>query len=182
MLEEVDRLTRLVDTLLLIARSDGGALVLARTDIDLGELAGEAITALAVLAEEKNLRTTIVSPTPVVVSGDRTMLRQVLVNLLHNAIRHSPMGASITIECGIAGEHAQCSVLDHGPGIPAEHRGRVFERFYRVDDARTQASGGTGLGLALALSIVEMHGGTIELVDRSGPGTLFRFGLPRLAP
>ena len=178
MLEEVDRLTQLVDTLLLLARSDGGALVLARSSLDLADLAREVAAALAVLAEEKHLGVTIVAPAPVRVSADRTLLRQVLVNLLHNAIRHSPAGSTITIEVADAGESAQCSVRDQGPGIPPEHRGRVFERFYRVDAARTQASGGTGLGLALARSVVELHGGSIELVDHPGPGALFCMRLP----
>ena len=179
MLEEVDRLTRLVDTLLLLARSDGGALPLARSIVSLPDLAREAAMALAVLAEEKHLHVEVVASAEVHASGDRTLLRQVLVNLLHNAIRHSPAGGTITIEITGVGRWAQCCVRDAGPGIAVEHRARVFERFYRVDDARAQKAGGAGLGLALARSIVELHGGTIELVEHDGPGALFCLCIPR---
>jgi heavy metal sensor kinase len=182
MLEEVDRLTRLVDTLLLLARSDGGALPLARSVLSLPELAHEAVNTLAVLAEEKHLKVEIVPGEQVHVAGDRTLLRQVLVNLVHNAIRHSPASGTITVTITATEGFAQCCVRDNGPGIPAEHRARVFERFYRVDDARTQAAGGAGLGLALVRSIVELHGGTVALVEHDehdGAGAMFCVRLPQ---
>ena len=178
MLEEVDRLTRLVDTLLLLARSDGGALVLARTPLSLPELARDAAAMLAVLAEEKQVRIEVVASPAVRIVGDRTLLLQVLVNLLHNAIRHSPTAAVVTIAITEADGVAQCSMRDRGPGIPPEHRARLFERFHRVDDARTQGAGGAGLGLALVRSIVELHGGTVALVEHEGEGALLCVRLP----
>lgn len=179
MLEEVDRLTQLVETLLMLARSEGGALVLTRSTLVLPDLAREVVAVLAVLTEEKHLKVEVVASAPCRVLGDRTLLRQVLVNLLHNAIRHSPEGGSITVEIAPKDGLVECSVRDVGPGIPPEHRKRVFERFYRVDDARTRSSGGAGLGLALARSVVELHAGTIELVDHEGPGAWFCMRLPQ---
>jgi heavy metal sensor kinase len=179
MLEEVDRMTRLVDALLLLARSDGGALVLAPSSLDLADLARDVVASLAVLAEDKHLQVEVMASEPARVAGDATLLRQVLVNLVHNAIRHSPEGGSITIGFATGDGVVQCDVRDSGPGIPPEHRARLFERFYRVDDARTRRSGGAGLGLALARSVVELHGGSIGLVDDPRPGAWFRMQLPR---
>jgi heavy metal sensor kinase len=180
MLEEAERLTRLVDTLLVLARSDAGALPLTPVDVSLRELASEVVAALAVLAEEKRLEVAVLAPVEVRARGDRTLLRQVLMNLLHNAIRHSETGGGIVLEIAKLPAGASCMVRDEGPGIPAEHRPRLFQRFFRADPARSRAEGGAGLGLALALSIVRLHGGTLELVDHPGRGAWFRMLLPRV--
>jgi two-component system phosphate regulon sensor histidine kinase PhoR len=177
MLEEADRMTRLVDTLLLLARSDAGALPLARSTVSLPELAREVVGTLAVLAEEKHLNVEVVGA-DARVPGDRTLLRQVFVNLVHNAILHSPRGATITVAIAQDDGLAECCVSDAGPGIAPQHRAHVFQRFYRADPARSQAAGGAGLGLALVRSIVELHGGTVVLVDRDGPGAVFCVRLP----
>jgi heavy metal sensor kinase len=178
MLEEAERLTRLTDTLLLLARSDAGALRLSQSSVPLRELAREVVAALAVLAEEKHLEVTVEAAAEVHVRGDRMLLRQVVMNLLHNAIQHSDAGGRIAIAVGAGAGGASCSVRDEGPGIAPEHRGHLFERFFRADPARSRALGGAGLGLALARSIVGLHGGSLELVDHAGRGAWFRIRLP----
>lgn len=177
MLEEADRLTGLVDTLLLLARSEGGALPLTPSVFDLRELAAEVAGTLGILAEEKRLRIAVTGD-GTRVRGDRTLLRQVLLNLLHNAIRHSPAGGAITVRIGVDGANARCALGDEGPGVPRELRERVFERFFRGDDARDRARGGAGLGLAVARAILELHRGTLTLADRDGPGAEFVVSLP----
>jgi signal transduction histidine kinase len=133
-----------------------------------------------VLAEEKNQELTVELPGPVAVECDATVLRQGITNLLHNAIKFTPpkgiirVAARSTVDGGVVIE-----VEDSGPGIPAADHQRVFERFYRVDQARSRDTGGTGLGLAIARWAVEASGGRIELESVAGRGTLFRVVLPR---
>ena len=178
MLEEADRLTRLVDTLLLLARSEGGALPITESVFDLRDLARDVAAALGILAEEKRLRI-VVKGDGALVRGDRTLLRQVLLDLLHNAIRHSPAEGEITFEVGADAASARCTLRDEGPGIPRELRDRVFERFVRGDEARDRTRGGAGLGLAVARAIVELHRGTLTLVEHDGRGARFAVQLPR---
>jgi len=175
MLEEADRLTGLVDTLLLLARSEGGALPLMPSVFDLRDLARDVAATLGILAEEKRLRIAVTGD-GALVRGDRTLLRQVLLNLLHNAIRHSPPLGTITLEISSEGSSARCALRDEGPGVPRELRARVFERFFRGDEAR--ARGGAGLGLAVARAIVELHRGSLTLAERDGPGAEFVVRLP----
>jgi heavy metal sensor kinase len=177
MLEEAERLTGLVDTLLLLARSEGGALPLTPSSFDLRDLAREVAGTLGILAEEKRLRIAVTGDAATV-HGDRTLLRQVLLNLLHNAIRHSPPGGAIALEISREGGSARCALRDEGPGVPRELRARVFERFFRGDDARDRARGGAGLGLAVARAIVELHRGTLTLAERDGQGAEFIVRLP----
>jgi len=177
MLEEVDRLTRLTDELLTLARADAGEARLRREAVDLAALAHEVAGHLSVLAEEKE-QTLAVEATPVRVEGDRTLLRQALVNLAVNAIKYSPERSRIRIRaCRLDGE-AWLEVADEGPGIAPEHRERVFERFYRVDRSRSREMGGTGLGLALVKWAAEAHGGRVGLDTEVGRGSRFRIVLP----
>jgi heavy metal sensor kinase len=191
MLEEVDRMSRLVDTLLLLARADSKALPLEREPVDLGELAREVVATLAVLADEKRQRIDVAAAGAVRTSGDRTLLRQALLNLVHNAIKHTQAGGAIAIAVAARDGAVECDVRDSGPGIPPEHRARLFERFYRADPARARATGGAGLGLALARSVAELHGGTLELArvepacgvfDSGASGCVFRMRLPAEPP
>jgi signal transduction histidine kinase len=115
------------------------------------------------------------------VLADRERLHQVLFNLLDNAVRFSPPGATVRIAARRAGDRCEVRVADRGPGIPTEHLPHVFERFYRVDPARARGDGGTGIGLAIARSIVEAHGGRIWAESVVGEGSVFGFDVPLAA-
>jgi heavy metal sensor kinase len=177
MLEEANRLTHLVDSLLTMARADGGRIQLHRTGVNLFELAKEACGLLDVLAEEKQQTLQVEGDIHAAVLADRTILRQAIVNLVHNAVKFSPESGSIRIVVGAAGKAAVIEVHDSGPGIPPEHRAHIFERFYRVDKARARAAGGAGLGLSIAQWAVAIHGGTIEVECPPGGGSIFRVSL-----
>jgi len=178
MLEEVDRLTHLVDTLLALSRADAGQVPLASEPVDLGALAQNAVLHLGDLSDDKEQQVTVEAGASPVVQGDRLVLRQAVINVLDNAIKYSPAKTAIRVAVGGDGDWAWIAVSDEGPGIAAEHRERVFERFYRVDKARSRDQGGTGLGLALAKWGAETHGGRIELDSEPGRGSTFRIVLP----
>ncbi len=182
MLEEVDRLTRLVESLLTLSRADAGHVQLQRMDISLLALTREASSMVEVLAEEKGQRMNIDGDAGLIVSVDRLVLRQGIINLLDNAIKYSPRNTRILVRVGfgVAGQ-ASLDITDEGPGIPSEHQPYVFDRFYRVDQARTREWGGAGLGLAITRWAVEAHGGEIDLTSKQGTGTTFHVSLP-LAP
>jgi heavy metal sensor kinase len=179
MLEEVDRLTRLVETLLAFSRADAGQVRLHAEALDLADLSREVVVYLGVLAEEKGQRLAVEARGPVPARADRSVLRQALVNLVDNAIKHSPVGQPIRVVAWADGRSSVVDVIDRGPGIPSEHRPHVFERFYRVDEARSRESGGVGLGLALAEWAVRSAGGRIEVETEEGAGSTFRIVLPR---
>lgn len=178
MLEEVDRLTRLMDTLLALSRADAGQVRLAREPVDLTGLAQNVARHLTDLSEDKGQQLEVEAPGAVEVLGDWLVLRLALVNVLDNAIRYSPEGTLIRVRTGRTGASAWVSVSDQGPGIAAEDRERIFERFYRVDKARSRDQGGAGLGLSLAKWGVETHHGRIELETDLGRGSTFRIVIP----
>jgi heavy metal sensor kinase len=182
MLEEVDRLTRLVESLLTLTRADSGKIQLSHETLDLGALAGNVIDQLRVLADERQQHLKLLVPIPVNAPGDPTLVRQALMNLIHNAIKYTPNGGTISVGLNARNsEEAVIEVQDTGPGIPRAHRERIFDRFYRVDASRSRADGGVGLGLAIARWAIEANGGHIELATGDGmPGSLFRIVLPRL--
>lgn len=179
MLEEADRLTRLVGSLLSLSRADAGTMPLVRERADLGELAGEVVDCLQVLAEEKEQSLTLEAGEGVTAEIDRTTLRQTLLNLVDNAVKYTPRRGHIgvAVRKTAAGE-AVVEVGDDGPGISREHRERIFDRFYRVDKGRSRELGGAGLGLAIARWAVEINGGRIELESAEGRGSTFRIILP----
>jgi heavy metal sensor kinase len=179
MLEEVNRLTHLVDNLLILARADSGRLPLQRSEVKLLELATESALLLEVLAEEKKQSVEIEGDKSLTVVGDPLILRQALVAIIHNAVKYSPPQGSIRVRVGTGNGDAWVEIHDSGPGIPPEHRARVFERFYRVDKARTRDEGGSGLGLSIADWGVRAHGGQIELECYEQLGCTFRIRLPR---
>jgi heavy metal sensor kinase len=181
MLEETHRLTQLVDSLLTMARADAGRIQLRRSDVNLFELATETLGLLEVLAEEKQQDIQIDGNRSVTTEADRTILRQALANLIHNAVKYSPASGEIRIHIRETELDAIVEVQDSGPGIPHEHRSRIFERFYRIDKSRTRAGGGAGLGLSIAQWAVGMHGGKIEVECETGPGSIFRVYLPKNA-
>jgi heavy metal sensor kinase len=179
MLEEVNRLTSLIDNLLTISRADSGYLQLHRTKVPLLGLARESAALFEILAEEKLQTLDVGGDATAEVDGDPIFLRQALVNIIHNAVKYSPTGEKISVAVENAGsDHVVIEIKDNGPGIPAEDQPRVFDRFYRVDKARWRESGGAGLGLSIAKWAVEAHGGAISL-ESEGKGSTFRIILPR---
>lgn len=179
MLEATDRLTLLTTTLLELTRAESGSGQIKREPVSLTELANEAVEFLGVLAEEKRVSIALNLPdVPPIVSGDWTLLRQTLVNVLDNAIKHSPTGSVVTVAAGYVGNMAEISVADHGAGIAPEHRAHLFERFYRTDASRNSRTGGFGLGLAIARWAVEAHGGRIDFDTEMNRGSVFRIRLP----
>ena len=179
MLEEAGRLTRLVESLLTIARADSGQIRLARAHIQVAPFIREVASLLEVLAEEKNQRLSADGEPSAWVHADPAILRQVVINLLDNAIKYSPPGGEIRLRVLPVADRTVCiEVQDSGPGIPAEHRERVFDRFYRVDEGRSRDVGGAGLGLAIAKWGAEAHSGRLELSCPPSGGCVFRLFLP----
>lgn len=179
MLEESGRLTRLVESLLTIARADSGQIQLARTHIQVLPFVREVASLLEVLAEEKNQHVSAEGLDTVWVHADPSILRQVVINLLDNAIKYSPAGGRIWIRVlALEGQLVSVEVHDSGPGISPEHRDRVFDRFYRVDEGRSRDVGGAGLGLAIAKWGAEANGGCLELACPTSGGSVFRLLLP----
>lgn len=182
MLEEVDRMSNLVDTLLRLSHGDAGTIRVSRESFDLGQLAREVAASLGILAEERSQTLAFDITTGVIVSADRLVLREAVTNVLDNAIKYSPDGSTIAIRVEPAGGQALLAIADEGPGIPPEHRERIFHRFFRVDEARSRERGGTGLGLAIAKWAVDINGGQIAVHERPRGGSEFRILLPLAQP
>jgi heavy metal sensor kinase len=178
MLEEVDRMSSLVDTLLRLSHGDAGTIRLTRESLDLAEAARDVAASLGILAEERNQKLSLTTTTGVMIAADRPVLREALTNVLDNAIKYSPNGSTVTIHVDRVGDQALLAIGDEGPGVPPEHRERIFHRFFRVDASRNRNGGGAGLGLAIAKWAVEIHGGQITVVDGSNGGAEFRITLP----
>jgi heavy metal sensor kinase len=170
-LEELVRMSRLTDQLLALSRRDAGVEQLASDPLDLYALVAGVVEAMHALAEAKGVLLRLDGKASVRVTGDEGRLRQVFINLLDNALKYTPEGGSVTVWVGQRDKEAAVVVEDTGIGIPPEHLPRIFDRFYRVDRARSRAEGGTGLGLSIARSIVLAHGGKIDLVSAPGRGT-----------
>jgi len=171
---EVTHLTALVDDLLLLARSDSGAVTLDSVSMDLGDVAFEAAGALGRAAEARGVKV-LVDPEPVMVDGDPARLRQLVMILVDNAVRHSPRGGTVRVTVRATGPTAAIEVSDEGPGLREEDMAHVFDRFWRAPGA---PSGGTGLGLAIARWITERHHGRIGVANGPGGGASFRVELP----
>jgi heavy metal sensor kinase len=178
MLEEVDRLTNLVDTLLRLSHGDAGTVRLARSAIDVGQLTRDAVSSLGILAEERNQRVTVDAAEGISVTGDRLVLREAITNVVDNAIKYSPRASLIRIRVYADDHRAHLTVADEGPGIAVEDRQRIFDRFFRVDEARSRDHGGAGLGLAIAKWAVEVNGGQITVESGTNGGSVFRIVLP----
>jgi heavy metal sensor kinase len=178
MLEEAQRLTDLVDALLLLARVESGRAPLHIERIPLDGLLAEVKESVEVLASEKQQTIELHAEANLVAGADRLLLRQAVINILHNAIRYSPAGRKVVMRSFRRNSNAVIEVADQGPGIAPEYHQKIFERFYRVDKARSRAEGGAGLGLAIAKLSVERQGGGIELESEAGKGSRFRIVLP----
>jgi heavy metal sensor kinase len=171
------RMKAVVEGLLTLARADARELNLNRERLDLRKIVEETAALTAPLALERKVTVTVAAD-PVEVEGDRDRLREIVTNLLTNAIRYNVLGGKVDVSLQERGDRAVLSVADTGIGIPEKDRPHVFERFYRVDPARSREQGGTGLGLAITKWAVEAHGGTISLESRDGAGTTFTVSLP----
>jgi signal transduction histidine kinase len=179
MLSQSERLGRLVDQLLDLSRIESGELRLNRSPVPLHALVREVLSEIEVARADRGVRMSDAVPDdlpPVIVDPER--VHQVLFNLLDNAVRYTPPGGVVTVSAHAINGSCEIAVTDTGPGIAPEHLPRLFDRFYRADAARSRGDGGTGIGLAIARSMVEAHGGHIRAESRLGRGSVFTFDLP----
>src|SRR5438132_1332415 len=180
-LQEIKRMTELVEALLTLARADEGIAPLHREPVDLREIVEEARETGELLAEEAGVRMEMTTPAePVVMSVDATRIRQLILNLVTNAVKYTPAGGSVRLQLGPANGKLTLSVADTGIGIAPGDLPHIFDRFWRADSARTRTGErpGAGLGLAICKWIAEAHGGKIDVVSRPGRGTTFTVTLP----
>jgi signal transduction histidine kinase len=175
---EVHHMTALVEDMLLLARTDSGVVQVEHQPVDLGDVAAEAASVLVTLGHERQVGV-LLEPLPAPLTGDPIRLRQLVTILVDNAIRHSPAGATVRVLVRAEGASAVLEVADQGPGIKPADLPRLFERFWRADNA---PAGGTGLGLSIARWIVEQHGGTIEAHNQPEGGASFIARLPLATP
>ena len=182
-LSESDRMTHIVQDLLTLSRFDSGHSELNLTTFPFAGLLEESCQAMRIEAQRRGhtLRLEGTGGLPAI-RADRERISQVVMNVLSNAIKYTPDGGRIVLTAGCTTDRVWLEVADNGIGIPPEDRDRIFERFYRVDKARSRESGGTGLGLSIAQEIVRQHQGSLTLVDRPGPGTTLRLELKREGP
>ena len=181
---ETGHLVQMVNELLDLAKIEQGDAPMRHDDVDMARIAEEAIGRLSVYAERQNvsLRTDLENDRASVVVGDEDRLGQLLANLVHNAIKVSSPGSEVVVRVRDDKKNVLVEVQDHGPGIPRADRNRIFERFYKVDRARSRGRGGTGLGLAIARHIVDRHRGHIWVQSEEGEGSSFFVSLPKAAP
>ncbi len=178
-LEEGVRLSNLIGDLLFLARAESPLAHLHRESIDIGELlSGIREYYEAPAAERGVFLTTEVPLTPVIAQLDRTLLQRAVGNLVSNALAHTPPGKSVVLGASAEAASIRIEVSDAGEGIPPEALPRVFDRFFRVDESRSQASGGTGLGLAIVQGIMLLHGGKVEIASQLGQGTQVTLSIP----
>jgi heavy metal sensor kinase len=180
MLEEANRLTGMVESLLVLSRADGGQIKMHATDFAAAELVREAESLLEVLIEDKQIAFELRGDETARVHGDRLYLRHAMINVMHNAMKFTPAGGKIAAEIARTDDaHVEITIADSGPGIPSEHAARIFERFYRAEEARAEHSNGAGLGLAIAKWAVEANGGEIGVREPVGGGASVWIRLPQ---
>jgi heavy metal sensor kinase len=183
--DETKRLTRIVEDLFMLARADAGQYKLTPKNFYLDELAGDVIRAVRTLAAERDLTLQLDAAKEMPFRGDENLLRRLILNLVDNAIKYTPRGGAVIVSCKTDGKRYIITVSNTGPGIPAESQSHIFERFYRADSARSRAedepgglTSGAGLGLSIARWVAEAHDGTLELLNTSAAGSVFRLVLP----
>ncbi|MCZ7527208.1 MAG: ATP-binding protein [Acidimicrobiia bacterium] len=181
MLAQVERLGRLVTQLLDLSRLESGAVPLDRCEFALEPVLQHAARESRLRAPDVRLEVAVDDP-DLAADGDPERVHQVLANLVENAVRHSPRGGTVHVRARRTAEGVRIEVYDEGPGIPEADRGRVFERFYRSDSARSSSNGGAGLGLAIAQWIVDLHGGEIHPEQRAPHGCRMVVTLPAARP
>ena len=181
-INESDRMTHIVQDLLTLSRLDSGRSEMNMARFDFGAAIDSVLRSIELEARRHGHELTHEYQDLPMIMGDRGRIEQVMLNVLGNAVKYTPDGGHILVTAGSEGETVWMEVADDGIGIPEADRSRIFERFYRVDKARSRESGGTGLGLSIATEIVQRHHGTLSLVDRPGPGTTVRLVLPVTQP
>jgi heavy metal sensor kinase len=180
-LEEVEKLERIVADLLFLSRMDAGRINPRFKRIDIDGVLLETCEEIGLLAREKSIAMQFGAFVPVVVNGEEGLLKRLFFNILANAVQHTAPGGEVTISCVEAPDSpgtALVAISDNGPGIPGESITRIFDRFYRVDASRSHATGGAGLGLAIVKKIIELHGGEVRVESEPGKGTVFFIYLP----
>lgn len=177
--DESRRLSHIVEDMFALARADAGQRPLKVEEFYLNDLLEECFRAAQVLASSKAVSLTLDPVQDLLFQGDENLLRRMILNLLDNAIKYTPSGGQVSIKLSAETNGVKIIVSDTGIGIPAEHAGHIFERFYRVDPARSRAEGGTGLGLSIVKWAAEAHRGAINLTSEPGRGSTFTVSLPR---
>ena len=177
-LEEIERISRLVEGLLLLARADSGVLRMDHKPVALDELVAEVAAQMQKKANGQGVSLHLEDLAPVTISGDREQLQRLLLNLIDNAIKYTPAGGSVSLSLRADDGQAQISITDTGIGLSAAEQAQIFTRFYRAAAARSQSGGGAGLGLCIAQSIAEAHGGKIQVLSHPGQGSTFTVVLP----
>jgi two-component system, OmpR family, phosphate regulon sensor histidine kinase PhoR len=180
--EESDRLYRLISDILDLSKIEQKRMPLQLEEVNLPDLIKETVRILHEEARAKNIAIYLPHEDKIVIEGDRDRLQQIVLNLVSNAVSYTPSDGEVLIETREKGQYVVLTVQDTGTGIPAQHLPRIFERFYRVDKARSRESGGTGLGLAIVKHLVESHHGTIAVESIEGKGTTFTVTLPKHQP
>jgi two-component system phosphate regulon sensor histidine kinase PhoR len=177
--KHTDRLNNIISDLLTLSQIESGQYIWKRDHVKMTDVVERAMAVLKPLAQKKRHQISVEIPEGLpAVMGDGEKLAQVMINLLDNAIKYTPDGGRISIEAGLSSDKIQISVNDTGIGIPKKDLTRVFERFYRVDRARSRELGGTGLGLSIVKHIVEAHGGKVSVESEPGKGSRFTLSLP----
>ncbi len=177
-LEEIERISRLVEGLLLLARADSGVLRMDHKPLALHELVSEVAAQMQKLAEDQSISLLLEDLAPVTICGDKEQLHRLLLNLVDNSIKYTPAGGSVTLSLRSEGSQALISVTDTGIGLSEAEQAQIFTRFYRAAEARSQSGGGAGLGLCIAQSIAFAHGGKIQVHSSPGQGSTFTVVLP----
>jgi heavy metal sensor kinase len=183
-LEEIDRMGRIIEDLLLLAKSEADELRLDIREFSLGDLLQDLYLQGKTLGEPKNISISLQLQITedIRIKGDQFQLHRLLLNFVNNAIKYTPENGQVEIRLAVEGGEAVLAVADNGIGIAAEHLPHLFERFYRVDEARNRSVGGTGLGLAIVKSIAEAHEGRVEIESTPGKGSVFSVRLPLAGP
>jgi heavy metal sensor kinase len=175
------RMARIVSDMLALARADAGEQRLRVEELYLNDLVEECCTAAQSLADPKGVRLTCEAGEDISFRGDEELLKRMAVNLLDNAIHYTPPGGAVSVKLTCEQSCARLVISDTGIGIPAECAGRVFDRFYRVDNSRARADGGSGLGLSIVKLAAESHQGSVDVVSEPGRGSTFTVRLPLVA-
>ena len=175
---QADRLTALVDDLLTLSRLESAPEAIERVPVDFGQVVRQSCEAVAAKVRDGELRLEVHADGALRVLGDPEALRRLVDNLVVNAVTYTPTGGWVRVGLAAEDGRAVLTVADSGIGIPAEHIERIFERFYRVDKARSRSKGGTGLGLAIVKHSVNLHGGEISVQSRPGAGSTFTVSIP----